>query len=441
MTVRLFFFAYRILWTILLPVMLAYIWLRGRRDPDYACHISERFGFYQNRQCTGAIWIHAVSLGETRSATKLIRTLLDRGETVLLTHFTPTGRRESARLFADHISSGNLHVVWVPFDMVWCHRRFHRAFKPRIGLTLEVEIWPSMIFTARAFRLPLYLCNGQYADKSFKRDTRGLQIRARIVRELAGAMVKSEMHAKRFKQIGMRDVRVTGELRFDQPIPETQVNAARLQLTKIEPERTIVTIASGVEDEEQLYCNLIIRMCAHAREHNTPPPLFIYVPRAPERFDFVADQLSRTGIKIKRRSEIFDEILRSDHSLEKTDVLLGDSLGEMFFYLALADRVVVGGGFTPRGAHNIIEPLMLRKPVIVGPFVWTIKYPFREAEHANIAISTPDADDLFSKLINPSAISTKNINQFLEQHGGASSRTLSEIEAILLSHKQDCSYL
>lgn len=433
MSLKLFFIVYRLAWAVLLPVVLVYLWLRGRRDPEYWHHLQERFGFYRRRPSKGAIWFHAVSLGETRSATGLIRALLDRGDRVLLTHFTPAGRRESARLFARDIASGQLQVVWVPFDMAWCHRRFLRAFQPRMGLTLEVEIWPSMIFTARAVGVPLYLCNGQYPDKSFQRDTRGLRLRVRIVQGLAGAWVKSELQAERFIGIGLSDVRVTGELRFDQPIPEALVQAARDQRANLDPARDVVTIASGVEGEEQLYCDLILRMRDHARVGHGPSPLFIYVPRAPERFDAVADHLSRAGLNIVRRSQVFDKALRAGQSLQEADVLLGDSLGEMFFYLGLADRVVVGGGFTPRGAHNIIEPLMLGKPVLVGPHVWTIEYPFREAEQAGVVTSLTDADVLFTALTAPTAASSEKIDRFLAEHGGGSLRTLAAIDSVLQS--------
>lgn len=431
MRLKLFFIVYRLAWIVLLPLVLVYLWRRGRRDSEYRRHLHERFGFYRHRPTKGAIWFHAVSLGETRSATGLIHALLDRGDRVLLTHFTPAGRRESHRLFAGAIAAGQLQVVWVPFDMAWCLRRFLRAFQPRIGLTLEVEIWPSMIFATRAANVPLYLCNGQYPDKSFQRDSRGLQFRILLMQRLAGALVKSELQVQRFIQIGVRNVRATGELRFDQPVPEDQVQAARLNRANLGLARDVVTIASGVEDEEPLYCELISRMRDRALVGHSPPPLFIYVPRAPERFDAVADNLSNSGLNVVRRSQVLDKSLRLGQSLKDADVLLGDSLGEMFFYLELADRVVVGGGFTPRGAHNIIEPLMLGKSVLVGPHIWTIEYPFREAERAGIVTSLPDIDHLFAALMDPTRIPSEKIARFLDEHGSSSIRTLAAIDSVL----------
>ncbi len=427
MNLQLFLLVYRLAWVLLLPVVLLYLWRRGRKDPGYRSHLAERFGFYGRTLPQGVIWLHVVSLGETRSAAGLIRAMLARGDRVLLTHFTPAGRRESARLFGDEIASGAVTVVWVPFDMAWCHRRFLAACRPRIGLTLEVEIWPAMIFAARAAGVPLYLCNGQYATRPLARDSRGLRLRQRVIRGLAGALVKSQLQAERFALIGLKNVTVTGELRFDQPIPESQLATAKVLRTTIPPGREVITIASGVEGEETLFATVIQAVKARS----DPAPLFVYVPRAPERFDAVAQALQAAGLVVARRSQVLGPDLLPLIPLGDADVLLGDSLGEMFFYLALCDRAIVGGGFTERGAHNIIEPLMLGKPVLTGPYVWTIEYPFVEAEALGIARSLPDADALLAALAEPPPECADRIAAFLAEHSGASRKTLAAIDQAL----------
>ena len=428
---RVILILYRLAWIVLLPVVLVHLWRRGRRDPDYLRHLGERFGRYRQPTPTGVIWLHAVSLGETRSAISLIEALLARGDKVLLTHFTPAGRRESARVFAGAIASGQLTVVWVPFDMAWCYRRFFRAFRPRIGLTLEVEIWPAMIFSARAAGVPLYMCNGQYATQSFERDKRWLGLRTRMVRGFAGALVKSTLQAERFRSVGLTDVTVTGELRFDQPVPAAQVQAAAALRARIDPARRVFTIASGVEWEEQLYLELIKKAQALARESGAAAPVFVYVPRAPERFEAVAQGLEAAGLAVGRRSRLLKSDLSGAGPVDGVDVMVGDSLGEMFFYLALADQVIVGGGFNPRGAHNVIEPIMLGKPVLVGPHVWTIDYPFAEAARAGIARSVPDAEALLSALLDPQIPPAERFRAFLAEHAGATERTLAAIDRVL----------
>ena len=153
MRLWLFLRLWSLLWHLGLPVVLIYLWKRGRKDPLYARHLGERFGGYPQR-LPGAIWIHAVSLGELRSAVPLVRALLDRGETVVTTHFTPAGRREAERVFAPEIAAGKLAAVWVPFETAWAYAGFFRAFRPRAGLVMEIEIWPRMIFAARRAGVP-----------------------------------------------------------------------------------------------------------------------------------------------------------------------------------------------------------------------------------------------------------------------------------------------
>jgi 3-deoxy-D-manno-octulosonic-acid transferase len=139
------------LWHLGLPIVLIYLWKRGRKDPLYRQHLAERFGRY-GRGLPGSVWIHAVSLGELRSAVPLIRALLDRGETVVTTHFTPAGRREAERVFAFEIAAGRLVSVWVPLETSWAYAGFFRTFRPKLGLVMEIEIWPRMIFASRRAR-------------------------------------------------------------------------------------------------------------------------------------------------------------------------------------------------------------------------------------------------------------------------------------------------
>lgn len=434
MILTIFLVLYRLAWIILLPGLVVYLLRRGRRDPLYSQSMSERFAFYRRPLPQDAIWLHAVSLGETRSAVALIQLFLDRGDNVIVTNFTPTGRREAQRQFGPEIASGQMAVVWVPFDMMWTYRRFFKACRPRIGLTLEVEVWPAMIFAAKRAGVPLYMCNGQYGSGPLARDSRGLRLRQRVIRGLSGAFVKSRLQAERFAQIGLHNVTVTGELRFDQPIPQDHIDSALgVRQTLLTHWPAVIAIASGVEGEEDLYAQLIQDVRENSIKANKPAPLFVYVPRAPERFNAVANKLAAAGLYTALRSEKFGAEFSSSASVFSGDeaVLLGDSLGEMFFYLALADRVIVGGGFTPRGAHNIIEPLAIRKPVLTGPYVWTIEYPFVEAEAAGIASIAEDSQQLAEILAKPIPNTKSRIDAFLEEHSGASQQTLDAIDHAL----------
>jgi len=421
---------YAALWVLGLPLLLIYLWRRARKDPDYGRHLGERFGRYPD-PVRDTVWIHAVSIGELRSAIPLIRALLDRGERVVVTLFTPAGRREATRVFADEIAAGRLRAVWVPFEYGWTYRRFFRAFRPKYGLVLEIEIWPRMILAARAARVPLFMCNALYPAKSHARDTTTTRVRGDIMRGFAGALVKSDLQARRFASVGVGNIAVTGELRFAQPIPEDQHAAGLAARTRLAPDRRVFAIASAVDGEDALFVDAIRAVRARYAAEGLPEPMIVYVPRAPERFDEARSLLESAGFSVLRRSQAFDGALAPSGDPAPADILLGDSLGEMTFYLAMADAVVVGGGFTPGGSHNITEALALGKPVIVGPETWTIEYPAEEAIAAGVCLRVGPGDLARALAPGAPAPDPQAIRAFLDAHAGAVEKTLAAIPRLI----------
>lgn len=432
---RLFLAAWSLLWTLALPVVLFYLWRRARRDPRYGQHLAERFGRYP-RALPGAVWVHAVSLGEMRSAVPLVRELLARGERVVTTHFTPAGRQEAETVFAAAVAAENLFPVWIPFEFAWAYRKFFRSFQPRFGLSMETETWPRMITASRRNGVPLFLCNAQYPAESHARDTTRLGLRAELMTGFAGALVKSDLQAERFRSVGVTNIAVTGELRFDQPIPAAQIAAGPAVRHWLgAAARPVVTLASVVEGEDDLFLGAIRASLAEHRARRRPPPFFVYVPRAPERFAEVSRRIAAAGIAHGARSALLDVHLNPASEAPKIDLLLGDSLGEMYAYLAMADRVLVGGGFTPKGSHNISEPLALGKPVMVGPDIHTIEYPAAEAIAAGVCRQLQDAADLHRALSpeTPADPSPQSIEAFFSQFTGAARKTLDAIPRLLTS--------
>lgn len=409
------------LWTACLPLIWAYLRRRARKDPLYSRHLAERLGRYP-RPLPGAVWVHAVSLGELRSAVPLIRGLLERGESVVITTFTPAGRRAATGAFAPDIAAGRVAVVWVPLELAWCYRGFFRAFRPKLGLVMEIEIWPRMVQAAADAGVRLYMMNAQYPLDSMARDQR-FPLRPAVMRRFAGAFVKSQLQAGRFASIGVRNIAVTGELRFDQPVPPAQVAAAATARAVLAGGRRVIAFASMTEPEEALFLQTIAAALAGPN-----PPFVALVPRAPERFDAVHAALRARGLRVARRSTALDAGL-APRTAPPADILLGDSLGEMFFYLALADLVVVGGGFQPKGSHNIIEPLSLARPVIVGPHIQTIEYPAAEAIAAGVCLQT-DAQGLLAALHWPGPPQGA-IAAFLAEHSGGTARSLQALAPLL----------
>jgi 3-deoxy-D-manno-octulosonic-acid transferase len=427
---RLFLLFWGLLWVIALPVILLYIRRRARKDQMYAEDLRQRFGLHPQR-LRDSVWIHTVSIGEFRSAVPLIRAFLGQGETLVITHFTPAGRRDIRKVFPKEIAEGRIVPVWVPFEYDLSFRLFFKAFRPRFGLVMEVEFWPRMIASARKHGVPLFLCNGQYPSKSYDRDKD--RLRGQLVRGFAGVMIKNDVQADRFRALGVPDeaIRMTGEMRFDQPIAPALLTAANALRDQWPGARPAFTIASAVEGEDDLYLDAIARMRADAETAGEPMPRVVYVPRAPERFDEVAQMIKARGWTVARRSQVLDADLAGQVPPE-ADILLGDSLGEMYFYLALTDRAVVGGGFTPKGAHNVIEPLALQKPVFVGPEIWTIEYPALDAIKAGVLTQCADADELAQALA-PSAPAPTDaqMTAFFETHSGGVARTLQALPGLL----------
>lgn len=429
---RAFLLAYRLLWTLLLPVALAYLFWRARKDRDYGTHLAERFG---NVPLIGSrpVWIHAVSIGEFRSARPLIDALLDRGETLCITCFTPAGRREATAQLAQEIAKGTASVSWVPLDLDWAWRRFLRRVAPKYGLVMEIEIWPRMIATCRTMGIPLFRCNAQYPLKRFNADAGRATLQGEIMTGFAGALVKSDLQQDRFNAVGQHNVAVTGELRFDQPLPSDLIAKGAALRKRMAPDRSTLCFASVVEGEDAL----LIRAIAQIRDDyvaaHLSPPLMVYIPRAPERFDAAYALLAKTGLRICRRSQLLSAEFTPQRAPD-CDVLLGDSLGEMYGYLAMADRVVVGGSFNPNGAHNISEALAMGKPVWAGPHIWTIEYPATEALAAGVLRQTEASAASLAKALGPDApapASAEQIADFMRAHQGAAKRTLAAIPDLL----------
>ena len=248
--------------------------------------------------------------------------------------------------------------------------------------------------------------------------------------------------AERFRALGAPNVHVVGELRFDQPIPARLTEAAARLLDgptgMMLRGRHVVALASVVEGEDDLYLAAYRLVQERFRAAGRVPPLFIHIPRAPERFAQVGDMLEASGQRVLRRSRAFDaDLALTDPEVAEADILLGDSLGEMYFYLALSDLAVVGGGFVEKGAHNVIEPLALRKPVLVGPHVWTIEYPGREAEAAGVLRICPTIPDLAQAmgdlLLDPAALAaiSRRTESFFADHSGATARSMAILEPLL----------
>nr|MDJ0638633.1 glycosyltransferase N-terminal domain-containing protein [Paracoccaceae bacterium] len=402
------------------------VWLyfrrRAAKDPRYGLHLEERRG--KGAPFAADLWVHAVSLGEMTSAEPLVRKALDDGARVVTTHATPAGRVRCEAAFADEIAAGQLALRYAPIDRMSYWKLFFDQYRPKAGLVMEMEFWPIMIEAANSAGVPLVLANSQLPARSLDRAFRQARWLGHPAERAAAVFAKSAMMAERFRGIGVAKVEVMGETRFDMELPPKQLAAGRALRQAIG--RPVVCLASVVAGEEAIYSGMLAELL-----QDDAPPFVIWVPRAPEMFDAMAEHLKAEGLRVLRRQEVLDEdlILRGD--LRGRDVLLGDSLGEMAFYIAAADAVLVGGGFTPKGTHNVIEPLAQGKPVITGPDTRTIEFPAIEASAVGVLTICQTQSRLAPAVRAAVKGGSEAATAFHARHAGASDRIYAAVRPML----------
>ncbi|WP_164512305.1 3-deoxy-D-manno-octulosonic acid transferase [Oceaniglobus ichthyenteri] len=407
-----------------LPLVLLLFWHRGRREPLYRQRIGERFGFGPVAP-HGCIWIFAASLGETRAVSPLVREFLAHGHMILLTHSSAAGLREGQRLFDD---PGVIHR-YVPLDLNWAVRRMLRRARPALGLIVESELWPAQLLIARRLGIPMAQVNGNLLDRTITRDAgRFGGARLELLQLFSIILTKSEVYRARYIRAGVcaQRILIVGELKFDQAIEPKQIAFGRALKADAWGAAPILLIASSVEAEEQMLLTMLRELCARSNALR-----IIWAPRSPQRFDAVAKALNDNGISFERRAQLTPD------QPPKTDVLLADSLGEMNIWYAAADLVFVGGSLVNHGGHNIVEPLALCKPVVMGDSIFGITFPAHEAIAAGALRIFPDASALSAEIAdlieNPTALAamTRCAEGFNDQHKGASRRSLAALKQCL----------
>ncbi len=374
---------YSILLALALPLIVARLFWRSLKLRGYRENIAERFARYQQPSMHGCIWIHAVSVGETRAAEPLIRRLKVRYPTrpILLTGMTPTGRATALELLGDTVTS-----VYLPYDFVALHQRLIGHFRPAILLIMETEIWPNLLHACQQNAIPALIVNARLSEKSLRRYSRLAPART-LVREALQSMrvvvAQSANDAERFRLLGALAADktvVTGNIKFDLLL-EPALVARGEQWRASQPRRRVLLCASTREGEEALLLAAYVRVFDAEARRDT---LLAMVPRHPQRFDAVAGEIEGAGLRCARRS-------LGMVGIDTCDVLLGDSMGEMAAYYSLCDIAIIGGSFLPLGGQNLIEACALGKPVIMGPSTFNFASTVRLARDAGAMEQVSDA--------------------------------------------------
>jgi 3-deoxy-D-manno-octulosonic-acid transferase len=374
-------FSYALLLFVAFPYALLHLLWRARRQPAYLAHWGERFGFNSVCPTQPVIWLHAVSVGETRAAVPLVQALLARypDHRILLTHTTPTGRATSESLFGEQVIR-----VYLPYDYSFAVRRFVRHFKPVVGLLMETEIWPNLIRACHASGTPVLLVNARLSVRSARRYGWLDALVRSSLRELDVVVTQTHADADRLTRLGALRVEVAGNLKFDCEPPPAQIQAGEQLRAQIGGFRSAFVAASTREGEEALVLDALKQLAL-------PDLLTVIVPRHPQRFGEVAKLLEERGIIYQRRSAGLPVTAQ-------TAVLLGDTMGELFAYYRAADVAFVGGSLLPFGGQNLIEAAAVGCPVLIGPHTWNFTDVVRQAIACGAAQRVEDVASLAGAL-------------------------------------------
>lgn len=408
------------------PLLRRKLHRRGREEPGYLHAMEERLGRYQ-QPATGAgyVWIHAVSLGETRAAAVLLQALraTNPGLRLLLTHGTATGRAQGESL----LQEGDVQV-WQPWDTPAVVQRFLTHFKPCIGIVLETELWPNWVAQCRQANVPLVLVNARMSDKSMQQAQRLAWLSRPAYQGLTAVYAQTDADAQRLQSLGASVDAVVGNIKFDAQ-PDGLLLALAL-VWKQRIKRPVVLFTSSREGEEAMWLDTLQALKDAPRDdHDHINAVhWMVVPRHPQRFEEVAALIAQRGWTVSRRSAwtAGPDLAQQD---DVNTIWLGDSIGEMALYYGLSDAALLGGSFAPLGGQNLIESTACGCPVIMGPHTFNFAEAAQLAEEAGAALRVADMAQAVTtalQMVRSGPDENAHIQaciQFSQAHRGAAERT------------------
>ena len=423
---------YTLLLYLALPLIALRLVLRAIKQPNYLRQIGERIGRYDKALHRSAgsklIWVHAVSVGETRAAQPLEEMLLAKyaQAKVLVTYMTPTGRETGEALFADR-KDRILHA-YLPYDYPFAVSRFLDHFRPHLGLIMETELWFNLLAGCSARKIPMLLVNGRLSQKSTAGYAHVAGLAGDALKTLFAITAQSEADAARFRELGAENVLVAGNIKFDMvPDPEL-VKTGTVWRRALSPARQVMVAANTRDGEEAL----ILEAYRAVPEQRRRDLLLVMVPRHPQRFNDVAALIEGSGFGAARRG--LDQMPG-----DTTQLWLGDTMGEMTAYYAMGDLAFIGGSLLPLGAHNLIEACAIGIPVLIGPHTFNFAEATDLAIACGAAVRVENATALMEHALSllDDAAALKAMAEagarFAEAHRGATKRTMALIAPLMES--------
>lgn len=374
--------AYTFLLYVLLPFTPLKLLWRGRKQPEYLQHWRERYGFYTLTPKKPVIWLHCVSVGETRAAAPLIKALIAQypNYQILLTHTTPTGRATSEQLYGEHVSK-----VYLPYDLPFAVNNFLKHFQPTFGVLMETELWFNLISACQQHHTPLFLVNARLSEKSALGYAKISQLMHEGLQSLTAIAAQTEQDAQRLQNLGGNNIKVTGNLKFDVQPPKDSLAKGRELRALLGLQRNVLLAASTREGEEEILLDAVALL-------NIKNLLLVIVPRHPERFNTVALILKNRGLIYEKRSQMTQAL---DQNMQ---YVLGDTMGELFSYYAACDIAFIGGSLLPFGGQNLIEATSVGKPVLIGPHNYNFAEATKQGIAAGAVIQVQNIEELSEKI-------------------------------------------
>ena len=395
----------RFLYSILIYLLLIFVPLkllwRGIKQPAYLRHWAERFGFYKSPVNQAIIWLHCVSVGETRAAEPLVKALQLQypNHQILISNGTPTGREASEALFADSVQR-----VYLPYDVPFAVNNFLRHFQPKIGLIMETELWFNLIAACKQREIPMLLLNARLSQKSAAGYAKLGKLAREGLHNLNAIAAQTADDASRLQALGASNVSIVGNLKFEVKPPADSLDKG-LQLRSLLGKKPVFLAASTREGEEELILDAVESLDI----------LTVIVPRHPQRFDEVAAIFEQRGIPFQRKTLLKNTALQPStpgyplsNSFHEFDspcihagsslVILGDSMGELFTYYAACDFTFIGGSLLPYGGQNLIEAAVMGKPILIGEHTYNFAEASNNAVTAGAALRVKDAAELREKI-------------------------------------------
>ena len=415
------------------PLLRRKLARRAQAEPVYGEAVAERFGHYTQaaESQSALVWVHAVSLGETRAAEVLIQALRQAlpGMRLLLTHGTATGRAEGARL----LQSGDVQV-WQPWDTPAAVQRFLRHFKPRVGVLIETEVWPNLVLQSQTLGVPLVLANARMSEKSTRKAMRWPALTRPVYQALRAVWPQTQADAERLQLLGAVHPQVLGNIKFDARPNAAQCAQGRAWRACVQG--PVAMLASSREGEEEAWLQAVSAL--HGLRAQTATQVqWLIVPRHPQRVDAVETMLLSQGWRVSRRSQWGLEGPPAAEPQTPPTVWLGDSLGEMALYYSLADMALLGGSFAPLGGQNLIEAAACGCPVIMGPHTFNFAQASEMAEQNGAALRVNDMEQGVAQataLLHDSSQLQRRALQaqrFAQAHQGAAQRTAQAVVQLL----------